>query len=255
MTPKTVACRAQLGSDNHLADTSRQVCVWLMLAIAVLITSTGLAAEPSDFLPPSDHHSLLSADLPAGEVGRSRLGLKGPVANYFQPVAFGGPEGTTFALAQPGMVGQGEEKLMAGMLIGAVYRFRITNIPEAPGAELYPTVEIIDRTYPPEGLATSYPIPINVDLEDLESAMQGRLVTRVVYLEDPQTSLPLAQKSTETHVMDISESQDALHVADRFGRPVAIVRIGSVAPPRADALLPQFYFGYPTWAPIYQTDQ
>ena len=122
-------------------------------------------------------------------------------------------------------------------------------------SELYPTVEIIDRTYPPEGLATSYPIPINLDQEDLEAAMQGRLVTRVVYLEDPQTALPLAQKSTDTTVMDVSESEDALHVADRFGRPVAIVRIGSVAPPRAETLKPQFYFGYPSWAPIFQNDQ
>ena len=51
-----------------------------------------------------------------------------------------------------------------------------------------------------------------------------------------------------------AENQDPLEVADRMGRPVAIVRIGSMAPPREPVLLPQFFFGNPSWAPIYQPE-
>ena len=50
--------------------------------------------------------------------------------------------------------------------------------------------------------------------------------------------------------VEVAEHQDALAVADRLGRPVAIVRLGSLAPPRTPALMPGFFFGFPAWAPI-----
>ncbi|NND96081.1 MAG: hypothetical protein HKN47_01990 [Pirellulaceae bacterium] len=213
------------------------------------------AAEPSEFLPPHGQHSLYSADMPAGVVGQARLNRRGPVANYFQPVAFSGPPGVRFALPNGANISESEENLMAGLLIGSVYRFQISGIPQQEGAELYPTVELIDRTYPPQGLATLYPIPIKIDETDMRAALDGHLVTRVVYLEDPQTALPLEQTAQQANVMDIAQHQDALKVADRFGRPVAIIRIGSLAPPRAPSLMPQFYFGFPSWAPIFQTEK
>ena len=36
-----------------------------------------------------------------------------------------------------------------GLLIGAVYRLRVTNIPRAEGMEVFPTIEVIDRTFAP----------------------------------------------------------------------------------------------------------
>ncbi len=213
------------------------------------------AAEPSDFLPPDRQHALYSADMPAGVVGRARLTRRGPVANYYQPVKFVGPTGTRFALPEGGTVGQGEADLMAGLLIGGVYRFRITGIPRSEGAELFPTVELIDRMYPPDGLATSYPIVLKIDEVDMQAALEGKMVTRVVYLEDPQTAVPLEQTDKQANVMDISEHQDALGVADHYGRAVAIIRIGSLSPPRAPSLMPEFFFGFPSWAPIFQPEQ
>ena len=130
------------------------------------------------FCPSKDIIRCIEATCHPGVVGQARLARRGPVANYYQPVKFAGPEGVQFALAQNGAFGESEESLMAGLLIGSVYRFQITHIPGAEGVELYPTVELIDRTYPPANLATLYPIPIVVDESDLEAAMDGRMVTR-----------------------------------------------------------------------------
>jgi hypothetical protein len=230
--------------------------VVLAYGVVLFLTTKQLAAaEPSDFLPPDRQHALYSADMPAGVVGRARLTRRGPVANYYQPVKFVGPAGTRFALPEGGTVGQGEANLMAGLLIGGVYRFRITGIPRTEGAELYPTVELIDRMYPPDGLATSYPIIVKIDEVDMQAALDGKMVTRVVYLEDPQTAVPLEQTDKQANVMDIGEHQDALGVADHYGRAVAIVRIGSLSPPRAPSLMPEFFFGFPSWAPIFQPEQ
>ena len=213
------------------------------------------AADPSDYLSSTGRHRLLTGDMPPGYVGQARLAGRGFVNGYYQPVAVTGPKGTRFALTRNGRYEEGTELLQAGFLVGSVYRFQITRIPQMEGAELYPTLEVIDRTYPPAGLATRYPIVINLDQEDLESALEGKLVTRVIYLEDPQTASPLPQTPITNNPVEVAEYQDALEVADRLGRPVAIVRIGSVAPPRSPALMPRFFFGFPAWAPIRVTGE
>ncbi len=224
-----------------------------LIGTLAMLISAG-AAEPSQYLSKQSRHRILSSDAPPGYIGQARLNGRGPVAGYFQPVAFSGPDGTQFALAQGAAFAAGSELFQAGLMIGGVYRFRITHMPDFEGAELYPTIEVIDRTYPPPGLATRYPIRVDLDHEDFRAALSGRLVTRVIYLEDPQTATPMVQNKDTIQAMDIMENQDALEIADRYGRPVAIVRIGSMAPPQAPELMPQFFFGYPIWAPIYHPD-
>ncbi len=237
-------------NQNVLSLRSRSSAV--LFAAICLLGSSGVivAAEPSDYLSSGAQHRLFTSDLPPGAVGQARLAGRGPVAGYFQPVAFSGPDEVQFALTQNGVFTEPQPSLQAGLLVGAIYRFRVTGIPRAPGAELYPTVEVIDRTYPPPGLATRYPIPIRLDQDDLEAALEGHLVTRVILLEDPQTAAPMEQTPETSMPIDIASHQDALEVADRFGRPVAIVRMGSLSPPRSPALLPQFFLGYPAWVPI-----
>lgn len=239
------------------------------LAIAcVLATSTAsTAAEPSQYLSSNGQHRLFNGAMPPGAIAATRqmagpggTAAMGVQAPYYQPVQIRGPQGVRFALPQMGSFQDPEPGLMAGLLVGQVYRFQISGIRGAEGAELFPTLEMVDRTYPPPGLATRYPIIVTIDEEDLQAALDGQLVTRVIYLEDPQTAVPLAQEPTtdsdtggETPI-DVSQFQDPLQVADRLGRVVAILRIGSLAPPRSHELAPQFFFGYPTWAPIFKPE-
>ncbi|TWT59273.1 hypothetical protein [Allorhodopirellula solitaria] len=227
------------------------VLLLLVISAAASITQ---AADPREILGAPGGHALLTGDMPAGVVAATRqsMGYQQPPPTYYQPVEFHGPEGVRFSLAQYGSFEEGESNLMAGLMIGQVYRFRVTGIPQQAGAELYPTIEMVDRTYPPPGLATSYPIPINLDQNDLIAALEGRLVTRVIYLEDPQTATPLPEGPNGPAAIDVPEYQDPLEIADLRGRTVAILRIGSLAPPRAEVLQSQFFFGHPSWAPIFK---
>ncbi|MEM0927390.1 MAG: hypothetical protein AAGJ83_15195, partial [Planctomycetota bacterium] len=104
------------------------------------------------------------------------------------------------------------------------------------------------------GLETSFPIPIQLSQTDLENALAGNLVTRVIYLEDPQTAVPLAKTNSDLRPIDLPGDADAMEVADTFGRPIAILRIGSKTPPRLTELQAPFFFGFPAWAPIYQPE-
>jgi hypothetical protein len=228
-----------------------------LIATLTAPTNHAVAADPSRYLGQNSpigagQHRLLRSNMPPGYIGAMQRNISGPgsVMNYFQPVAFHGPGKTEFALSMSDSFMETEPDLQAGLLVGSVYRFKITTIPGYEGAELYPTIEVIDRTYPPPGLATKYPIEVYLDEDDIRAALDGQLVTRVVYLEDPQTASPLPQTQSAERPIETTYYQDALEVADRFGRPVAVVRIGSVAPPRSPALLPRFFFGSPAWAPI-----
>jgi hypothetical protein len=129
-----------------------------------------------------------------------------------------------FSESQPG-------ELLAGMQIGPVYRLKVTEIQNHPGLEIFPTVEVIDRLYPPPGLALRFPIPIELTAEELDLAARGSFVTRVIYVEDPHTALPIAERADgEQRWVEAPQGEDPLVIADIRGRAVAILRIGSRVP-------------------------
>jgi uncharacterized repeat protein (TIGR01451 family) len=147
------------------------------------------------------------------------------------------PQGARIALAMEGSTREWHaDELLAGAAIGTVYRFAVTDIPNLPDVEIFPTIELIDRLYPPPGLALRYPIPIQLTLEELELAAAGSFVTRVIYVEDPEQALPVNQhRDADQPWFEAARGDDPLVAADRFGRPVAILRIGGRVPGEAGA--------------------
>jgi len=169
-----------------------------------------------------------------------------PVRGYFQPVLIQTPEGTSLAGVVAGQFSQRLPRpFHGGLLIGCDYRLRITGIPLHPGLELFPTITLLARTYPPSGRELDFPIVINLTLEDLELALEGRYVTRVIYLENPKTALPV-QTDRDTQISHDIRGDDPVAVAATQGLPVAIVRIGGRVPPNG-LLTPEFCFGSPPW--------
>lgn len=126
-----------------------------------------------------------------------------------------------------------------------VYRFKISDIPLHEGEEIYPTVEMINRTYPPAGKAIEFPIEIDLTKEDLELALTGNLVTKVIYLEDPEKASP-ADTSKDFRLSEtLFLGEDPVSVAEKFGLVMAIVRLGSRIPEELPNRESAFYFGLP----------
>jgi hypothetical protein len=142
-----------------------------------------------------------------------------------------GPAGTMIATASGGRFDEPREgPFVVGLLIGSVYRLRVTNIPLQEGIEVYPTIEVIDRVYPPLGQEWRFPILVELTAEELELAIDGKFVTRIVYLEDPDTAEPVARRADEQAYFEVADGDDPLAVADTLGRPVAILRMGARLP-------------------------
>jgi len=154
------------------------------------------------------------------------------LSGYFQPVRIRAPEGARISLAEEGgFCNVQSNDVTVGLEIGQVYRLQVSDIPNGEGLELYPTIELVDRTYPPPGLALRYPIPIELTQEELELAARGAFVTRVIYIEDPARALPIARKAgDDLPWIEAPQGEDPFITADREGRPVAILRIGARVP-------------------------
>jgi hypothetical protein len=177
-------------------------------------------------------HWLSAGAMPPGAIGSLRLERGGPLSGYFQPVRIRAPQGARIALAtEGGFSATDASEALVGLEIGAVYRLRVSNVPNHETVDIYPTIELVDRLYPPPGLALRFPVPIELAQEELELALGGAFVTRVIYVEDPQQALAIQRRAgDELPWIEAPKGEDPLVTADRNGRPVAILRIGSRVP-------------------------
>ncbi len=227
-----VVCRA--GRKGRVARTA---------AIAGLVL-LGLTATLSAQAP--DVHYLHQGTMPPGAIGSLQLARGGPLRGYFQPVEVRAPSGVSISLAEEGTFGEANPApLKVGLLIGQVYRVRVTGIPLRSGREVFPSIEIIDRLYPPRGQERRFPIVVQLTVEDLRLALDGKFVTRVIYLEDPRRALPIAEGPDGQTWFEAPRGADPLAVADRLGRPMAILRMGARLPDYTTGPDMGFLFGCP----------
>ena len=190
-------------------------------------------------------HYLHHGAMPPGAIGSLQLQQGGPLPGFFQPVQIKAPAGVLVSLAEEGTFGEfSPAPIRAGMLIGQVYRFRVTNIPLNPGVEVFPTIEVINRLYAPRGQEVRFAIPVELTNEDLVLAKDGKFVTRVIYLEDPQRALPTAEDPQTQRWFEAGPGRDPLAMADQLGRPMAILRLGARMP-GSDGPDREFLFGCP----------
>jgi hypothetical protein len=217
----------------------------VMIVFGCLAPAMMLAAQE----PPV--HYLHQGVMPPGAIGGRQLQRGGPLPGFFQPVEIKAPPGALISLAVGDQFeGAQPASRKVGMLIGGVYRLRVTNIPRAPGVEVFPTIEPIDRLYAPADQQRRFAIPIDITDEDLKLAADGKFVTRVIYLEDPRQALPARDNPQSQNWFEVAPGQDPLAVADGLGRPVAILRLGGRLPQQDETVDAGFFFGSPPFVAL-----
>lgn len=201
-----------------------------------LMGSQSALAQPP--MPPQPNRLYFPLDqrTPPGVAGQWSGVVPGDRFGYMQPVRVVLPtEGkvTFFDAAQETPIVL-PAPAQARIAVTRIYRIRIAEMPEFPGAELFPSIEMLDRLHPPADRVDEFPVPIEITAEEVEHALGGRLVTKVVYLEQPQYAEVGVSREIR-NVVTIPNNHNLLADAHQYGRPMAIVRIGGRVPnPRGD---------------------
>lgn len=187
------------------------------------------------------YHQPLSQHSPPGQAAGWMNAIRNYNPTWLQPlqvdVPGGGQVDVYSGSNQP--VGSGYSPMIAAVNVGHVYRFRVSGMPNYPGLNIYPSVELLDHLHPPAGRENEFPIPIVLTHKDIRMAEAGQLVTRVIYLEQPQIAQQLDPLHREIP-QSVKPNENALWEADRLGRPMAIIRVGGRQP---SINSPQSFFG------------
>jgi uncharacterized repeat protein (TIGR01451 family) len=114
-----------------------------------------------------------------------------------------------------------------GLRPGYFHRFQVSDIPDTKSALLYPSIEVRGTLIPRRHLdVTKHPVPITLTDRDIDQVLDGRLVTKVYYLEDPDQAVPVQGRPGEALEATALTEEAAIKEARLRGRPMLIVRVG-----------------------------
>jgi uncharacterized repeat protein (TIGR01451 family) len=113
-----------------------------------------------------------------------------------------------------------------GFRPGYVYRVKIDHLP-GQKQPIYPTLEVRGSLYlSPQVNPADYPVPLNFDESEVEHIFEGVLVSKVIYLEHPDSAAPSATRPGQLLEQTLPPSDDLLEEARQYGRPMVVVRAG-----------------------------
>lgn len=188
---------------------------------------------------------ILPSGFPTGSLADNAV-LAGVDQSYYQPVQINVPDGVRVAVATAGDMAFLPQEKPLGYLLGRVYRLKLNEIPLHAESEIYPTLEIVNRLFPPQGREFDFPIVVDLTREDIELALGGNLVTRIVYLENPMGALPVDSTHQEGKLsFDVPDGYSPIVAAEQRGIIMAVIRMGSRLPNSPPNASDPFYFGLP----------
>jgi uncharacterized repeat protein (TIGR01451 family) len=235
------------GAALRLPATAARAVGSIVLIAGSFTAGAAFAQEPREAKPPAP--SAPAELAPAAPVAPGTVAAPGtavvgeptaPESPLIEPdvqvVRFQGPPGLIVEVLAPAPspvpVGDGGGIITVGLKRGVGYRLRIANAPERPGRELFPVIEVVGHLHRPAGIdPAKYPIRVVFNQDDLDDTIdRTRLVTKIIYLEDPDQAIPFRMPKDQVPVLTLSPTEPPLRVASALGRPVAIVRMGMRKP-------------------------
>ncbi len=113
-------------------------------------------------------------------------------------------------------------------LQGGAYRLRLSNIPRRPGLFLYPTIEVAAQNPKTTTFIAHSAVPLSFTDDDIEQAIAGNFVVKVIYLPDPQFQDIATAGPDEVVSTKLEPGIDPLQEAQRRGSVLLIVRLGNI---------------------------
>jgi uncharacterized repeat protein (TIGR01451 family) len=117
--------------------------------------------------------------------------------------------------------------VVVGMRPGYLHRLKLDKIPDHKGLALYPTIEVRGSLkLIAKFAANNFPATVRISPEDIEAAIKGTLVTKVIYLEHPDRAEPRATTADDILELDVPRENNPFDEARLKGRVMLVVHLG-----------------------------
>ncbi|WP_029630488.1 DUF11 domain-containing protein [Zavarzinella formosa] len=166
----------------------------------------------------------LTVAQPGPNVGVPPVPVYPPAPFLF--VKVNGPKGTdvTYHPATPQAVTTSDP---VGLKPGYPYRLQLSNIPDHKDVAFYPSIEVRGiLSHRPGFYPVKHPVPIIFTEQDIQKVSEGKMITKIYYLESPDKALPVPSDPNEPLEFLAESEAEAIKEARERGRPMLIVRLG-----------------------------
>jgi hypothetical protein len=153
---------------------------------------------------------------------RSEIYFTGPLSmriSWYAPTPEGKSAFSTEYIEAPGRYNFSQ---------AAIYRLKLSDIPNRPGVELYPTLEVVPGNIKTQAFLAHSAIPITFTEDDFEQVASGNYVVKVIYLPDPSFQDLATTGADEIVSSRLEPGVDPVAEACRRGSILAIVRLGNI---------------------------
>ncbi len=118
-----------------------------------------------------------------------------------------------------------------GLRPGYCYRVRLDGFADRPGLSLYPMLEVRGSLcLQPRFSAAGFPATVDITPADIDAAIDGKLITKVIYLEHPDRAEPKATVPGQILETEMPTNADMLADARLRGRVIIVLRMGERIP-------------------------
>jgi hypothetical protein len=162
-------------------------------------------------------------------------GIPSPFPVCRTEVRFTAPAGmkvSWFTTQPDGKQGFGPQSLEVpgryNFLQAAIYRLKLSDIPNRPGVELYPTLEVVPANSRTSTFLAHSAVPVTFTEDDFDQVAAGNFVVKVIYLPDPQYQDLAATGLAEVVSTQLEPGADPIAEAQRRGSILLVVRLGNI---------------------------
>jgi hypothetical protein len=111
----------------------------------------------------------------------------------------------------------------------AIYRLKLSYIPNRPGLTLYPTLEVVPANQRTGDFLAHHSVSLSFTADDFRCVNAGNYVVKVIYLPCPQNRHdPAREDLGEVNSTQLEPGVDPIAEATRRGSIVAVVRLGNI---------------------------
>jgi hypothetical protein len=200
-----------------------------------LLLTSGLGHGPTVPGPPPPPGGPGNPPGAVAAIGALGPGQHAPYTAFRTEVRFVGPAGMRISWYAPrpdGRAGFTSQYLEAparyNFIQAAIYRLKLSDIPNRPGVELYPTLEVVPCTERTATFLAHAAVPVNFTEDDFEQVAAGNFIVKVIYLPDPQFQDLAATGPDEVVSSRLEPGVDPIIEAKRRGSILAIIRLGNI---------------------------